>query len=180
MSNNFYEEAKVLMYNSKYNGVKQSGGKQSNLAHAVSHITKVSVSQNSEDCSSLQKSLHEKSSPNNFPLKRIENLFHNITKRFNLKNHEAEVEGDQIGKVLQTGSEIFKFVMENKKILKGLERMARKEMEPNENGFGPNGSNGFDNGFGSEGGRPGSGNGFGNGFDNGFGRSRGRADILYY
>ena len=165
ISNHFYEDAKVLMYNSKHNGIKQSGGKQANLAHAISHITAVRSSKNLNYCSVLKKSLQKKSLLNDVPLKRIENLFHNITKKFNEKNHDAELEGEQIGKVLETSSDVLKFLMGNKKILKGLERLIKKEMKSNsgrpgsDNGF----DNGFNNGFDNE-----FDNGFNNGFDDGF------------
>ena len=180
------------MYNSKYNGIKQSGGKQANLAHAVSHISAVRVSEKSNYCSLLKKSLQKISSKNDVPLKILENLFHNITKKFNEKDHDAKVEGEQIGKVLDISSDILKFLMGNKKILKGLERVIRKEIKPSdndfENGFGSEGGfgngfgdgseggfgNGFGDGFRPGGGRPGSGDGFRPdggrpGFDNGFG-----------
>ena len=148
------------MYNSKYNGIKQSGGKQANLAHAVSHIAAVRVSKKSNYCSYLKKSLQKKSLKDDVPLKKLENLYHNITKKFNSKDHDAKVEGEQIGKVLEISSDVLKFLMGNKKILKGLERVIRKEMKPNEDGF--------ENNFGSEGGRPGFGNEFDDGFGNGF------------
>ena len=182
MSNHFYEDAQVLMYNSKYNGIKQSGGKQANLAHAVSHIAAVRVSKKPNYCSSLKRSLQKTSFKDDVPLKKIENLYHNITKKFNAKDHDAKIEGEQIGKVLEISSDILKFLMGNKKILKGLERVIRKEMKPNEDGF--------ENNFGSEGERPGFGNGFrpdgegpgfgdgfrpdgeGPGFGNGFGSSK--------
>ena len=149
------------MYNSKYNGIKQTGGKQANLAHAVSHIAAVRKSKKSNDCSYLKKSLQKMSLKDNVPLKKLENLYHNITKKFNAKDHDAKIEGEQIGKVLEISSDILKFLMGNKKILKGLERIIRKEMKPNEDGF--------ENDFGSEGERPGFGNEFGDGLGNGFG-----------
>ena len=174
ISNHFYEDAKVLVYNGKYNGIKQSGGKQANLAHAVSHIAVVRSSKNLNYCSVLKKSLQKKSLLNDVPLKRIENLFHNITKKFNEKNHDAELEGEQIGRVLETSSDVLKFLMGNKKILKGLERLIRKEMKPN--GGRPGFDNGFDNGFNNE-----FDNEFDNGFDNGFGpRPTGRPSTPWW
>ena len=158
----YFDDSKVFLYNSKFNGVKQAWGRPANKAAAVAHVAKLKLSRISQQCLALERSFRRKSLSENFVIKRVGKIVKNITDNFrNNINSEVQTEGEQISLVLSTASELLDTVMENKNILKMIERLVKKEGGPppgSDNGFNPPAAGfsptphgPFGNGFGSEG-----------------------------
>ena len=158
----YFEDSKVFLYNSKFNGVKQAWGRPANKATVVAHVAKLKVFRISQQCLALERSFQRKSLSENFVIKRVGKIVKNITNNFrNNINSEVQTEGEQISLVLSAASELLDTVMENKNILKMIERLVKREagpplgshdgFNPPDAGFSPTPHGPFGNGFGSEG-----------------------------
>ena len=133
-----------------------------------------------KQCSAIEKTYERKSDMENSLLKIVSHLITNITRNYKNIPHDADIEAKEIMMQLELVTEVVDFALTNKKVLKMLEKVAKKELLPREpppgfvqgEGFSPGNGNHFGNGFGNNNGNP-FGNGFGNNngnpFGNGFG-----------
>ena len=156
--NNYYEEPKRIVFNGKKNGIKllenSKDSKMANKAQVLSQLAtlKVKSKEMFSKCKILKSMEKRNSGSKNLLMHKIGNITKLLAKNFNEMNHDAKLEGQQISLILQIASQSVETIINDKKIMKMIMKLIKKNGPPASNnpgnGFGSNGNdNGFGNGF---------------------------------